>query len=243
MNQPKYFDSHMHIKAEDDYKNLLSQRNIQFMASSSTIEEVEFLQSLADQYPNLHYSCGIHPWNADKVKYENMLPYLEACPYLGEIGMDNYWCKVDLSIQKQVFTRQLNLAQAYAKPVILHTKGCEEEISQIIAAYSMPVLVHWYDCPHHLEDYLARGCYFTIGPSLKTEKAIQQMVKKVPASRLMLETDGLSALEWGLNCKISPLEITKTFNELILAAAEIKNMPIKQLENALYHNSLEFFGL
>ena len=36
--------------------------------------------------------------------------------------MDSVWCDVDLKIQKEVFEKQLQLAQALNKPVILHTK-------------------------------------------------------------------------------------------------------------------------
>lgn len=40
--------------------------------------------------------------------------------------MDSVWCDVDLKIQKEVFEKQLQLAQALNKPVILHTKGQEK---------------------------------------------------------------------------------------------------------------------
>lgn len=40
--------------------------------------------------------------------------------------MDSVWCDVDLKIQKEVFEKQLQFAQALNKPVILHTKGQEK---------------------------------------------------------------------------------------------------------------------
>ena len=77
---------------------------------------------------------------------------------IGEIGLDNVWCTVDLGVQRTVFERQLAFAQQLGKPVVLHTKGMEREILDTIRYYPKRYLVHWYACPHWLQDYIDLGC-------------------------------------------------------------------------------------
>ena len=91
--------------------------------------EIEF--ELVHQ-KQLFYSCGVHPWNASLDTFESMLPLLKKAPIIGEIGMDSVWCDLDLNIQKEVFEKQLQLAYALNKPVILHTKGQEKTILEFV---------------------------------------------------------------------------------------------------------------
>lgn len=141
-------------------------------------------------------TCGIHPWYADRYQLRDMEQWMGLCPVIGEIGMDNVWCDVDLKIQEERFRQQLKLARGQNKPAILHTKGQEKQIAEIIRTYPNRYLVHWYSCGFHLEDYLAQNCYFSIGPDVWWNPAVRQVAEKVPANRLLIETDGLSAVAW-----------------------------------------------
>ena len=141
-------------------------------------------------------TCGIHPWYADRYQLRDMEQWMGLCPVIGEIGMDNVWCDVDLKIQEERFRQQLKLARGQNKPAILHTKGQEKQIAEIIRTYPNRYLVHWYSCQEHLEDYLDFDCYFSIGPDVWWNEAVAQVVKKVPRHRLLVETDGLDSVRW-----------------------------------------------
>ena len=53
----------------------------------------------------------------------------------------------------------------------------------------------------YLDQYLERDCFFTIGPDVRINPAVQQVVTKAPLDRLLVETDGLAAIEWALGRK------------------------------------------
>ena len=139
---------------------------------------------------------GLHPWYADQWKVEDMMPYLEKCQVIGEIGMDSLWCNVPLKRQKEVLEKQLQIAAEWKKPVVLHTKDQEREILELIKKYPNTYLVHWYSADHDLDGYLDLECYFSVGPDVIWNPAVQQVAKRVPENRILLETDGMDAVKW-----------------------------------------------
>lgn len=124
------------------------------------------------------------------------MPYLEKCQVIGEIGMDSLWCNVPLKRQKEVLEKQLQIAAEWKKPVVLHTKDQEREILELIKKYPNTYLVHWYSADHDLDGYLDLDCYFSVGPDVIWNPAVQQVAKRGPENRILLETDGMDAVKW-----------------------------------------------
>ena len=118
-------DAHYHYSKE--INALQNEYDISGICNVANEKEFELVQQ-----KHLFYSCGVHPWNASLDTLNSMFPLLKNAPIIGEIGMDSVWCDVDLKIQKEVFEKQLQLAQALNKPVILHTKGQEKAILELI---------------------------------------------------------------------------------------------------------------
>ncbi len=117
-------------------------------------------------------------------------------PVIGEIGMDSVWCDVPLSKQEKVFCAQLELASALKKPVVLHTKGQEKKIAGLIRNYENTYLVHWYSGEEGLSEFLELDCYFTVGPDVFYNPSVQRAARLAPENRLLVETDGCSAVKW-----------------------------------------------
>ncbi len=174
---------------------------------------------------NFSLSFGIHPWYSDRFDPRDCREYFEACPIIGEIGMDSVWCEVPLDVQRRAFAQQLELAAELGKPVVLHTKGQERQIVEMIRDFPGKVCVHWYSGSEaDFEKFLETDCYFTLGPDLAERYALQEdtelwsggtavslagqnemahstalyrrMLREIPAERLFLETDGLSSIAW-----------------------------------------------
>ena len=112
--------------------------------------------------------------------------------------MDSVWCQVPLKIQEEKFRQQLELAEKAGKPVILHTKGQEKQVASIIRQYPNRYLVHWYSCEDYLEEYLDLDCWFSVGPDVWWNPAVQKVAGVVPLDRLLVETDGLAAVRWAM---------------------------------------------
>lgn len=170
-------------------------------------------------------SFGIHPWYSDRFNPRDCRRYFEKCRIIGEIGMDSVWTAVPLAIQRRVFARQLEIAAELGKPVILHTKGQEMQIAEMICDFPGKVCVHWYSGDMAaLEKFLEADCFFTLGPDLAkkldencgkqnvqgsrtdlylssvrtdgTAALYLRMLREVPADRLFFETDGVSSIAW-----------------------------------------------
>ena len=65
-------------------------------------------QVLAETYPVLTPTVGVHPWHADAVSLNDLLPYMECAALVGEIGLDSVWCDTPMAAQRKVFAAQLD---------------------------------------------------------------------------------------------------------------------------------------
>lgn len=232
-------DGHLHLPPKDMQKRMLDvmvENNLYGLMAGCNPPEWRRLQKFVSNCENIIPTYGLHPWYADQYSLSEMSPYLDKIVCLGEIGMDSVWCQVDLKKQYDVFLGQLDIAEEKKLPVILHTKGQEKEIANIIKDYSMPILVHWYSCNEFLSMYLEKGCYFTIGPDVKTNKAVEQVVKEAPISHLLVESDGLSALEWVYNKKIEVEELPSYLIDTMNVIAQIKGLSFTQVKEQMVKN-------
>ncbi len=144
--------------------------------------------------------AGLHPWQAGlgRAGVDRLRPYLAQSPFVGEIGLDKIWCDVPLDQQVDVLLYQLEIAQALAKPILLHSKGYEAELLDLVHDYLYPIIVHWYSCedPDLLQAYIDRGCHFTLASDQGRDPGTRLLWQLAPADRIHLETDGYEALIW-----------------------------------------------
>lgn len=260
-------DAHTHLKEirPDRGKELLDELNAQdlrVLASASGPEECGRILALArlEEQENsmrpgaakrLLFSFGIHPWDADRYGVEtlkpggSMEPYLRSCHAIGEIGMDRLWCEVPLGRQKEIFLAQLELAERRGCPVVLHTKGCEMEIAEILEGYVGsglgPVLVHWYSGGEEaLERFVRLGCHFSVGPDVRSNPSVMQVVRRVPVFRLLVETDGADGVEWALGKKPAASEITGLLRASAAIIAKEKGLSLSEVLSLLEMNFQRF---
>jgi TatD DNase family protein len=138
---------------------------------------------------------GIHPWNASE--YVGCLHHLDRAicqsPMIGEIGLDYYFVSESSKYgdQRRVFEHLLRSASVQRKIVIIHTKGAEREILQLLQKYNTErVVIHWYSGPWRvLEAMVERGFYFTIGVEVLFSQHIQDIAGYLPAELILTETD------------------------------------------------------
>lgn len=192
------YDAHAHIGTIEELK-LRKKQNILSLICASCPEEAKQLEELAGNpflSAVIRPTFGLHPWKADQISFKAMEPWLLRASVISEIGLDSVWCSVPLSVQEKAFCAQLELASAMKKPVILHTKGQEKQIARMIRKYPNVYLIHWYSGEEGLSDFLDLDCYFTIGPDVFYQPAVQKTAVLAPENRLLVETDGCSAVKW-----------------------------------------------
>lgn len=243
------YDAHAHIGSMEELK-LRKKQNILSLVCASCPEEAKQLEELAGNpflSSVLRPTFGLHPWKAEQISFQDMEPWLLKASIIGEIGMDSVWCSVPLPIQEKAFCAQLELASAMKKPVILHTKGQEKQIARLISRYPNSYLVHWYSGEDGLSDFLDLDCYFTIGPDVFCSPAVQKAAALAPEHRLLVETDGCSAVKWAYEQASShkgPLppwnDIEAVLKYSIDAAASLRRVPPEFLTVKIEENFRRF---
>ena len=235
-------DAHIHIH-DKELVTVMNQHHIPCLVNASTPTEYMFLKELQKFHPMMKICAGIHPWSAQQLSMQDMKDVLDEVSFIGEIGMDSVWCDVDLQIQKDMLIKQLEYASNHQLPVILHTKGMEEEILSCIKQYKNTYLVHWYSCKDHLQGYIEEGCYFTIGVSVGVDDAVSAVATHAPLNRILLETDGMDAVEWAWNQKVSYKEYPEVLKRSLKTIASIRNMDVEALEKQMDENYQRFIKL
>jgi len=192
------FDAHAH--AGDAHERDIRQlRGVCTMLSCGNVQQAAQGLAICRAYPVFTMTAGIHPWYADSVSFTDMEPYMRNCTLIGEIGLDSVWCTTPMAAQRKAFSAQLDWACAHGKGVVLHTKGCENDIARMIAGFPHPVVVHWYSGDEGaLERFLSADCYFTIGPDVQLNTSVQAVARRVSDDRILFETDGMEAVRWAL---------------------------------------------
>ncbi len=149
----------------------------------------------------LFATAGVHPHHA--VEYDDAtherLRELASAPEvraIGETGLDYNRNYSPRDIQREVFERQLTIAVETGKPLFLHQRDAHDDFLAILKRYRDRVpaaVVHCFtDNADALRDYLALDCHIGITGWICDERRglhLRELVKTIPAHRLMLETD------------------------------------------------------
>lgn len=173
----------------------------QLILIGSDIEDSTAAAKLAAQYTGCYATAGIHPHQAktfnrqslDRIRKLAQRPQVKA---LGETGLDfnrNY-SPPDQQISS--FEAQLELACELQLPVYLHQRDAHQAFYEILKTYRSALsdaVIHCFTGDSdELEAYLELDLHIGITGWICDERRglhLQELVKEVPAERLMLETD------------------------------------------------------
>ncbi|MCI9524668.1 MAG: hydrolase TatD [Erysipelotrichaceae bacterium] len=216
-------DAHLHIM-DVSFLNEMKAQDVSGMMNVASSREYRAFLSYQAVWSKLYYSAGIHPWDVEHTIWEDMAQIMDQAAFIGEIGLDNVWCEVDINKQMDVFEHSLFYACEQQKPVILHVKGLEKEALPLLKRYPNTYMVHWYSCEDYIKDYMDLDCYFTIGPSLYKDKAVEQVAKTISLQRLLIESDGLDALAWCEGRCVAYWEYSKFLKRTLSLLSQIRHV-------------------
>ncbi|MDO9534195.1 MAG: TatD family hydrolase [Bacillota bacterium] len=156
--------------------------------------------ALAHKYPPVYAAVGIHPHDAAKAPadYLRRLEEMSQHPKvvaIGEMGLDFYRDRSPRNLQKDVFRRQLKLAQKVNLPVVIHDRDAHEEVMAILEKEGLPDpggVMHCFSGDLALaRKALKMGFYISIaGPvTYPKNNKLSQVAAAIPEDRLLIETD------------------------------------------------------
>ena len=180
-------------RAEDVGVRLIINIGIDLASSMRSIE-------LAEKYPFIYASVGIHPHDAGRApkgyieKLEEMAKHPKVVA-VGEMGLDFYRDRSPRPVQREVFREQLQLARKINLPIIIHDRDAHEEVAQILEEEGLPEAGGVMHCfsgdTNFAKRMLALGLYISIaGPVTYIKNTVLGGVAAiVPPGRLLIETD------------------------------------------------------
>ena len=153
---------------------------------------------LADRYPQVLATVGVHPHEAAKVTPQTYddLRRLARHPKVvayGEIGLDYHYEYSPRAIQREVFIRQLELARELALPIIIHTREAWDDTMSVLADnWSGQGILHCFTGDAaQAQQALAQGFHLAYGGVLtfRTAENVREAARVTPDDRLLIETD------------------------------------------------------
>lgn len=253
-----YIDTHAHLTDEcfqncvDEILEQSKQQGVEkiFCASydkQSSIESVE----LAKKYDDVYAIIGVHPHDAKTYDNElektlTQLAQFEKVVAIGEIGLDYHYDLSPRDVQKQVFEKQIELAHKLQLPIVIHTREAIGDTMEILRRYKSKIcgaLVHCFNASKEiLHEIMDMGFYVSYGGAVtfKNANGLLEAVKNTPLDRIMLETDCPYMTPVPYRGKTN---FPKYIPIVAQKISELKNVPIKEVEEITTKNAKKFFKI
>lgn len=196
-------DTHCHISKED-YENLEEiikhmENNIMIVSTASP-QDIKEVINLCETHHNIYGTIGIHPEFADTYTdddLKNIEKYLTHPKIVGvgEIGLDYHYTKENKEKQKELFIKQIKLANIYKKTIVIHSRDAIEDTYNIIKEYKNKETkcnMHCYSGSLEMaKRFMELDVTFGIGGVLtfKNEKKLKEIVTALDIHNFVLETD------------------------------------------------------
>lgn len=199
-------DSHCHLNFPELASNLPEifanmEKNGVGLALCVSVNLPDFHEiiSLAETYPQLYASVGVHPdYEDEEEPTVEKLAELANHPKviaIGETGLDYFRLKGDLEWQRGRFRNHIRAAKLCGKPLIIHTREAAADTLRIMeeeGAASVGGVMHCFtESLEVAERAIALGFYISFSGIVTFKKALQvkEVAKNIPLDRVLVETD------------------------------------------------------
>lgn len=233
------FDTHLHLDLFAEPKEIIkaieSQKNYS-IAVTNLPQVFKSTKELCEGSKYVRPALGYHPELAHKFnnQFELFCELLDQTRYVGEIGIDNLRKTAeDFNTQKLIFEKIIGAcAEKKDKILTIHSRRAEKEVISIIGNhFPGKAILHWYSGSiSDLEKAASFGFYFSINSAMTQSKNGINIIKNIPADRLLLESDSPFI---GVNREsLVPVDMSQTIREI----ASIKDKSISDLNSILKEN-------
>ncbi len=235
-----WIDTHIHLDAAEyggDHAALIAQARVvgvqHWVIPAVDLSNFNAVRNIAHETVGAGYALGIHPMFVDRCSndgLERLQAELEThkndpkIVAVGEIGLDYFvpnQTAEQLQKQQLFFTAQLKLAARYDLPVLLHVRRSVDHIAKYLRLH--PVrggIAHAFNgSAQQAQALINLGLCLGFGGTATYSRAVQirERLATVPASAIVLETDGPDiAPEW-LSKQVNPPAALARIGETLAA--------------------------
>ena len=249
-----FIDTHMHIG--DDFgvqpdlyvKNATDAQVEVLIASFCEKDDIMLSTKFVEKYKNLYACIGYHPEVSNKIvekDYEILEEMVKNNPKIvaiGEIGLDYYWNKDNKDKQREVFCKQLEIAEKLKVPVVIHSRDSINETYEILKKYKVSGVIHCFSGSLEMaKKFISLGFLLGIGGvvTFKNSKLFE-VIEKLELTNIVLETDSPY-----LTPEPNRGKTNESSNIFYIAQkiAEIKNIPLENVAKITTENAIRTFDL
>jgi len=198
---------------------------------------------LMGKYNNIYASLGLTPTEFSEEEIDKTIELIrdnkDRIVAIGEVGLDYYWIKEEEKRKQETlnFRRFIDLSRELSLPLVIHSRDAEKDLLSILKDEGITALMHCFGGDAALAAEAAgQGHLISIPANLQNSKQKQSIVKAVPLSSLVLETDA-PYLPPVPKTRNEPVNIRKTAERI----AEIKGIHYAEVEAATTGNAKKFF--
>ena len=206
--------------------------------------------SLWEKYPSRAFmGMGLHPTSVGENWKEELrfaMEELDSNPdryvAVGEIGLDYHYSPETRDAQCELFARQLDLANMFGLPVVIHTRDADDDTLGILREIPSKGIIHCFTgSPSFCRALLDLGFYISISGivTFRAAENVRESARIVPDGRLLIETDSPF---------LAPVPMRGNPNEpafLVHTArflADLRGMPLEDLAALTTRNALSILG-
>ena len=252
----EFFDTHSHYNDEsfDSDREVLINKTLKenitrMMCIGYDVEKSAKAIKIAEKYNYIYASCGISPNDIEDFSVENLEKIEEMAKNrkvvaIGEIGLDYHWNKENKEAQKELFIKQIDIANKLNKPIIIHTRDAVMDTIEILKTHSVQNTGIFHCCPLNQElikEGLKLGYYISFSGVITFKNAKpNEAVNQVPLDRILIETDSpYMSPEPHRGERNTSLYVKYVAQKI----AEIKGISLEEVAKATYNNASKIFNI
>ena len=255
-----FIDTHAHLYSEEfkDDRNDVVENAIQNGVTKMLLPNISSqyttsMLELCQKYPeNCFAMMGLHPCDVKKETIEKELLHVEEMLEkekfiaVGEIGLDLYWDKTTLEIQKMAFEFQIELAKKHKLPIVIHVRDSFLEAIEIVEKLNDENLSGVFHCFTGNVDDSKRitdlgNFYLGIGGVLTFKNSgVDKTIEKIDMKHLILETDSPYLAPTPYRGKRNESKYIVNIAEKL---SEIKGIEIEEVAKITTENALNLFKI
>ena len=252
----EFFDSHAHyndekfeIDRDDLLKDVYKEGITRVVCAGYNVEQSEFAVNLAKEIHFMYATCGISPNDIDDFVDNNLekieeLAKNEKVVAIGEIGLDYYWNKDNKEIQKELFIKQIEIANKLNKPIVIHTRDAWMDTIEILKEHPVEKKGIFHCCPLNQElikEALKLGYYISFSGNVTFKNAkSEECINLVPLDKILIETDCPYLSPEPFRGKRNDSRNVKLVEEKI---AKVKETTVLEISRITYENANKIFEI
>ena len=197
-------DSHCHldrldVPLDEALATAASLEVQRFLCVSINLTDFPQVLAIAQQYPSVYASVGVHPTEEDEAEATlEQLVELAQSPdvvAIGETGLDYFHVPAQTPWQLERFRSHIRAAKVAGLPLIIHTRDAEADTLKIMqeeSAKDVGGVMHCFTGSAEMaQACMEMGFYISFSGiiTFKNATALQAVVKTIPLERLLVETD------------------------------------------------------